>query len=748
MAFAFLAFVASAPSANPTAACFAHVEDAVSCDEAHEIGHSEMKHKDSLTSLEWAAELGACAAQCRATTGCVTFISTLGTEGEWAECTFYESCEAAESVSLVELYSTSRYDVDIMGGCSPAAAAASRRHLEADAVDTEVEPLPLIISTMEMSSSWGSSSSAMGISSMMMPATSTMALVSPPPSPDLLPMRPTEVELPPSSPLAVSTPPSPPPPPSPPVLVTYSGIAMYVGPLKGCKVFADTNNNGVHDDGEPSTITGGWGGYSMQVEDSGNVPTFSVVPGGDCVDRYTGMELIMTLSAPADCPIISPLTNIKSIMDMHSSTDATVSSEEAFKNVLGLSDSDAEALSFETCTFNPLDQLWSGVGGGVGGGVGSGDDGSGDDGTTSNSQLLSRFQQVQMQVVVATAHIATVVGFASEANYSTAAEAVVTEAAKQIQADAAATAVQGSRRKLVIMTSMVIDTASMVVAAATATQVPLSDNMITTLAQTTTVAAEYASIRVGQAAPGDGEGALTELAKVAIAAQTGDQAVTAMLDQARADGDTNLDAIETRLSEGMIAAVTDAAMQAAVGRANMPEGAMEQATSPMPPPPPTMPTPSPPPPLPTTLLPPTPPLPSTTPPPLSASSPPPPSTPSPPLQGPAKPLGDDDDDTNQGLWALVLLVFLCPLCFLAYGFIAFGSKARVHRRYRLSHSNPSVSFLYMPKEARDNLRSELYATKGKDKEESDSDADSVDKDNKKKGEGPASQMSTEGAEAL
>ena len=93
-------------------------------------------------------------------------------------------------------------------------------------------------------------------------------------------------------------------------------------------------------------------------------------------------------------------------------------------------------------------------------------------------------------------------------------------------------------------------------------------------------------------------------------------------------------------------------------------------------------------------------------------------------------------------------MFLCPLCFLAYGFIAFGSKARVHRRYRLSHSNPSVSFLYMPKEARDNLRSELYATEGKDKEESDSDAESVDKDNKKKGEGPASQMSTEGAEAL
>ena len=57
-------------------------------------------------------------------------------------------------------------------------------------------------------------------------------------------------------------------------------------------------------------------------------------------------------------------------------------------------------------------------------------------------------------------------------------------------------------------------------------------------------------------------------------------------------------------------------------------------------------------------------------------------------------------------------MFLCPLCFVAYGCIAFGSKWRLYLRYRFSHSEPSVSFFYVPKEARDNLRVELFYTKG------------------------------------
>ena len=56
----------------------------------------------------------------------------------------------------------------------------------------------------------------------------------------------------------------------------------------------------------------------------------------------------------------------------------------------------------------------------------------------------------------------------------------------------------------------------------------------------------------------------------------------------------------------------------------------------------------------------------------------------------------------------VLLVLLCPLCFVAYAYAAFGSKWKDYLNYRFSHSNPSVSVFYMPKEARDILRAELY----------------------------------------
>ena len=42
-----------------------------------------MKHKDSLTAYEWHAELGACAARCRATKDCTTFVAALGSGGAY-----------------------------------------------------------------------------------------------------------------------------------------------------------------------------------------------------------------------------------------------------------------------------------------------------------------------------------------------------------------------------------------------------------------------------------------------------------------------------------------------------------------------------------------------------------------------------------------------------------------------------------------------------------------------------------------
>jgi hypothetical protein len=175
---------------------------------------------------------------------------------------------------------------------------------------------------------------------------------------------------------------------------------------------------------------------------------------------YTGMPLSLPLSAPTGCPVLSALTNIKNAMSVMLPID--VDDEEAIKNVLGLSTSDAKELSFTTCSFNPLERVWSGL-----------DDergsGSGDDtGATTEAQLLKRFMKVQVQIITVTDHIATVVGFASDEMYVTAANAVVVEAGKQIFE--AATNVQGSRRKL--QSSLLeFDTALMVAAAAIDTQV-------------------------------------------------------------------------------------------------------------------------------------------------------------------------------------------------------------------------------------------------------------------------------------
>ena len=172
----------------------------------------------------------------------------------------------------------------------------------------------------------------------------------------------------------------------------------------------------------------------------------------------------LPLSAPTECPVLSALTNIKDAMSNVGNLEATLT-EEAIKAILGLSTSDAAALSFTTCSFNPLERVWSGLDDERG--SGSEDDA----GATTEAQLLKRFMKVQVQIITVTDHIATVVGFSSDEAYVTAANAVVAEAARQIQE--AATTVQGSRRTL-LEVSLEFDTEPMVKAAATDTQVSSS----------------------------------------------------------------------------------------------------------------------------------------------------------------------------------------------------------------------------------------------------------------------------------
>ena len=60
--------------------------------------------------------------------------------------------------------------------------------------------------------------------------------------------------------------------------------------------------------------------------------------------------------------------------------------------------------------------------------------------------------------------------------------------------------------------------------------------------------------------------------------------------------------------------------------------------------------------------------------------------------------------TTRQVLLVLLCPMLCPLCLVAYACARFGSQWKLYLRYRLSHSNPSLSPAYLRKDARDALR--------------------------------------------
>ena len=105
-----------------------------------------------------------------------------------------------------------------------------------------------------------------------------------------------------STPTPVVTPPTTTPTPT---TTTLGGhvIDFYVA---GATVFVDLNKNGILDSGEPFTLSGATGGYTITTTGSTSGPIVAV--GG--IDTGTGQPVTMVLTAPAGSSVITPLTSM------------------------------------------------------------------------------------------------------------------------------------------------------------------------------------------------------------------------------------------------------------------------------------------------------------------------------------------------------------------------------------------------------------------------------------------------------
>jgi len=89
-------------------------------------------------------------------------------------------------------------------------------------------------------------------------------------------------------------------------MVTLSGKAMYVGYLKGCTVYADLDGDLQQGEGEPTSTTDAYGGWSLEVEEDAQAHAeVLVLASPDCVDRSTELPLSMPLRSPAGCTMVS-----------------------------------------------------------------------------------------------------------------------------------------------------------------------------------------------------------------------------------------------------------------------------------------------------------------------------------------------------------------------------------------------------------------------------------------------------------
>ena len=438
-------------------------------------------------------------------------------------------------------------------------------------------------------------------------------------------------------------------------MVTLSGKAMYVGYLKGCTVYADLNGDLKHNEGEPTSTTGKYGGWSLTLPEAAQARAEVVVPASpDCVDRITNLSLSVPVQAAAGCEILSVLSDLKYrfvktyVAQNTPEADATVKADRAIVAALGLTDEP----NFNACTFDPIEQLW-------------GAQFAARRRLEETNDVIAAALGLILQVVSMVSGVASVTGFESANAYETSVNAVLGSVAAQL--------IEHAGLGLSVIGDPVdIDTMALVIMAEAAANVTLGESLAAALANSTAATADYVANATAMSVTtaSDSSDALTTIATVGVVGQTDSPAVDALLNEAKAAGvsDFSLFPSAANLSVSLSAASTPEALKEQAAAVTVPTP--EQAPSPAPPPSP----PSPPP---------TPASPPTTPTDIDNSN-------------------LEDPIMNSSAWALLLL--LLPVLCLGYVCFRYPSNVGLWFKYRFSHSNPVVILLYVPKEAREEMR--------------------------------------------
>ena len=449
---------------------------------------------------------------------------------------------------------------------------------------------------------------------------------------------------------------------------------MYSGYLSGCTVFLDMDGGGVQNSGEPSATTTPFGRFGLTVRRADLLSLSSmhviVKPGTGCVDTSTGLPLAFRMKVAAPCGAI---LNAVGMVNLITAVQTKVTSADPAATIsTGLA-----LTAFDACSYDPLAYAWTA-----------------DTGTQEQS-TFQNFVQVNLEVVTVVKALADVTGYANDAAYAAASDAILQGIADDFEAFAAA----GSAGVITFSTAEITKELAQGAASAADSADVLSDALLTDVAASTAslvgvltdeVDGILEEVTAAQEGAADGNlagltAALESLAKASVVSQNATTEAAALLKGG---------ATSAEIEQSLEANTAKDVVISEIAEADVPPAF--QAPSPHPPPPPSTPTESPV----VTLTPPPPPAPPS----------------SPPLQPFDKTGGDDaitteDEDTSMyGLFALIVLIF--PLIFCVYVVATYGGQECKYLSWRFSHTNPFVVFGYMPKERRDALWQEVKEGKG------------------------------------